>query len=38
MIEVSATPKHFLGMPVADFLRDYWHTEPHRIHPGRPAA
>jgi ribosomal protein L16 Arg81 hydroxylase len=28
MIEVHATSKHFLGMPAAEFLRDYWQKKP----------
>jgi 50S ribosomal protein L16 3-hydroxylase len=28
MIEVLATSKHFLGMPVTQFLRDYWQQQP----------
>ncbi len=27
-IEVYATPRHFLGMPPARFLRDYWQKRP----------
>ncbi len=28
MIETKATSKHFLGMPAAAFLRDYWQQRP----------
>ena len=28
MMEAHATAKHFLGMPPADFLRDYWQKRP----------
>ncbi|MGB3048475.1 cupin domain-containing protein, partial [Dokdonella sp.] len=28
MIETSATATHFLGMPPAHFLRDYWQQKP----------
>jgi 50S ribosomal protein L16 3-hydroxylase len=28
VIEVHATARHFLGMPPADFLRDYWQKRP----------
>ncbi|MGB0134102.1 JmjC domain-containing protein [Dokdonella sp.] len=28
MIEVQASPKHFLGMPAARFLREYWQQKP----------
>ncbi|MGS1078910.1 ribosomal protein uL16 3-hydroxylase [Pseudoxanthomonas beigongshangi] len=28
MIEVHATAKHFLGMPAARFLREYWQKKP----------
>ena len=28
MIEVQATAKHFLGMPPAQFMRDYWQKKP----------
>ena len=37
MIEVTATPKHFLGMPVADFLRDYWQKQPLLIRQAFPG-
>lgn len=37
MIEVTATPKHFLGMPVADFLRDYWQKRPLLIRQAFPG-
>ena len=28
MIEVQASARHFLGMPAAQFLRDYWQKKP----------
>lgn len=37
MIEVRASAKHFLGMPVATFLRDYWHKKPLLIRQAFPA-
>ncbi|MEO8000544.1 MAG: cupin domain-containing protein [Arenimonas sp.] len=36
MIEVNASKKHFLGMPVADFLRDYWQKKPLLIRQAFP--
>lgn len=36
MIETSATPQHFLGLPVADFLRDYWQKKPLLIRRAFP--
>ena len=36
MIEVHATPKHFLGMPPAKFLRDYWQKKPLLIRAAIP--
>ena len=36
MIEVTATSKHFLGLPVADFLRDYWQKKPLLIRQAFP--
>jgi 50S ribosomal protein L16 3-hydroxylase len=36
MIEVAATAKHFLGMPVANFLRDYWQKRPLLIRQALP--
>ena len=36
MIEATATPKHFLGMPVATFLRDYWQKKPLLIRQALP--
>ncbi len=37
MIEVTATPKHFLGLPTADFLRDYWQKKPLLIRQAFPG-
>ncbi len=36
MIEVTASKKHFLGMPVAEFLRDYWQKKPLLIRQAFP--
>lgn len=36
MIEVHATAKHFLGMPAAKFLRDYWQKKPLLIRAAIP--
>ena len=36
MIEVQATAKHFLGMPAAKFLRDYWQKKPLLIRAAIP--
>ena len=36
MIEVRASAKHFLGMPVATFLRDYWQKKPLLIREAFP--
>lgn len=36
MIEVIATPKHFLGLPVADFLREFWQKKPLLIRQAFP--
>ena len=36
MIEVHATARHFLGMPAADFLRDYWQKKPLLIRGAFP--
>ena len=36
MIEVSANKKYFLGMPVAEFLRDYWQKQPLLIRQAFP--
>ena len=37
MIEVHATAKHFLGMPAAEFLRDYWQKKPLLIRNAVPG-
>lgn len=37
MIQAIASPKQFLGMPVADFLRDYWQKKPLLIRQAFPA-
>ena len=36
MIEVTATKKHFLGMPAAEFLSDYWQKKPLLIRQAFP--
>lgn len=36
MIETTASKKHFLGMPVAEFLRDYWQKKPLLIRQAFP--
>jgi len=36
MIEVTATKKYFLGMPAAEFLRDYWQKKPLLIRQAFP--
>lgn len=36
MIEVTSSKKHFLGMPVAEFLRDYWQKKPLLIRQAFP--
>ena len=36
MIETTASKKHFLGLPVADFLRDYWQKKPLLIRQAFP--
>ena len=36
MIELAATPKYFLGLPVADFLRDYWQKKPLLVRQAFP--
>lgn len=36
MIEVRASTKHFLGMPIATFLRDYWQKKPLLIRQAFP--
>lgn len=38
MIEVQASAKHFLGMPVATFLRDYWQKKPLLIRQAFPIS
>lgn len=35
-IEVNASKKHFLGMPVAEFLLDYWQKKPLLIRQAFP--
>ncbi|MFT3805511.1 JmjC domain-containing protein [Arenimonas sp.] len=37
MIEVAASKKHPLGMPIADFLRDYWQKKPLLIRQAFPG-
>ena len=37
MIEVNASTEHFLGMPVAQFLRDYWQKQPLLIRQAFPG-
>jgi 50S ribosomal protein L16 3-hydroxylase len=36
MIEVTANPLHFLGMPVAQFLNEYWQKKPLLIRQAFP--
>jgi len=36
MIEVRASDKHFLGMPAARFLRDYWQRKPLLVRQAFP--
>jgi 50S ribosomal protein L16 3-hydroxylase len=36
MIEVRASSEHFLGLPVAIFLRDYWQKQPLLIRQALP--
>ena len=36
MIEVNATAKHFLGMPAAKFLQEYWQKKPLLIRSAFP--
>ena len=36
MIEVTASKKHFLGMPAAQFLREYWQKKPLLIRQAFP--
>jgi 50S ribosomal protein L16 3-hydroxylase len=36
MIEVNATAKHFLGMPAAKFLQEYWQKKPLLIRAAFP--
>jgi 50S ribosomal protein L16 3-hydroxylase len=36
MIEISASSKHFLGLPVAEFLRDYWQKKPLLVRQAFP--
>lgn len=37
MIETIASAEHFLGMPVAQFLRDYWQKQPLLIRQALPG-
>lgn len=37
MLEVNANAEHFLGMPVARFLRDYWQKKPLLIRQAFPG-
>ena len=37
MIEVRASAKHFLGMPAARFLRDYWQKKPLLVRQAFPG-
>ena len=37
MIETRGTAAHFLGMPVEDFLRDYWQKKPLLIRQAFPG-
>lgn len=37
VIETHASARHFLGMPVADFLGDYWQKKPLLIRQAFPA-
>ncbi len=37
MIETVASAQHFLGMPIAEFLRDYWQKEPLLIRQALPG-
>jgi len=37
MIEINASQKHFLGLPVADFLRAYWQKKPLLIRQAFPG-
>ncbi|HLM53282.1 MAG TPA: cupin domain-containing protein [Pseudoxanthomonas sp.] len=37
MIEVRATPRHFLGMTAAEFLREYWQKKPLLIRAAFPG-
>jgi 50S ribosomal protein L16 3-hydroxylase len=36
MIEITASKKHFLGIPAAQFLRDYWQKKPLLIRQAFP--
>lgn len=36
-LEVTASAEHFLGLPVADFLRDYWQKRPLLIRQALPG-
>ena len=36
MIEISASSRHFLGLPAAEFLRDYWQKKPLLIRQAFP--
>lgn len=37
MIEIAASKKHFLGLPIAEFLRDYWQKKPLLIRQAFPG-
>jgi 50S ribosomal protein L16 3-hydroxylase len=37
MIEATASKKHFLGLPTADFLRDYWQRKPLLVRQAFPG-
>jgi 50S ribosomal protein L16 3-hydroxylase len=37
MIEITASPKHFLGLPIAEFLHDYWQKKPLLIRQAFPG-
>ncbi len=37
MIETVASAEHFLGVPIAQFLRDYWQKEPLLIRQALPG-
>jgi 50S ribosomal protein L16 3-hydroxylase len=37
MIEITASPRHFLGLPVAEFLRDFWQKKPLLVRQAFPG-